>query len=101
MATSTFGSLIPMVHSTEPRPQSQASIGTCIIRAAIRVKVFAKDSNSQNNNRTDNKSSHISLHSEDGTLVGGGVLDVSFTIGVVLNGVKLFLNEVDVQVIRV
>jgi hypothetical protein len=34
MATGAFGSPIQMVHSTEPRPQTQVSIGTRIVRAA-------------------------------------------------------------------
>jgi hypothetical protein len=46
MATGAFGSPIPMVLSTEPRPQTQASIGIRIVRAATRVRLFAGDSNS-------------------------------------------------------
>jgi hypothetical protein len=53
MASGAFGSPIPVVHSTEPEPRVQASIGTCIIRAAIRVRLFAEDSISQNNGRTE------------------------------------------------
>jgi hypothetical protein len=88
MATGTFGSPIPMVHSTEPRPQIQASIGTRIVRAATRVRLFAGDSNLQSNG------------SKDGTLIVEGVLDVNFTTGTILNGVKLFPTEVAVQVTR-
>ena len=65
------------------------------------MKLFVEDSNSQNNDRTDNKSNRISLHSKDGMLIGDGVFDVNFTTGMVLNGVKLSLNEVAVQVIQV
>jgi hypothetical protein len=101
VATGAFGSLMQMVHSTKPRSQTQASIGTRIVRAAKRVRLFAGDSNLQSNGRIDNKSNRVSLRSEDGTFVGEGVLDVNFTTGMVLNGVKLFPNEVAVQVTRI
>jgi hypothetical protein len=101
MATGTFSSPISMVHSTEPRPQTQASIGACIVGAATQVGLFAGDSNSQSNGRIDNKSNHVSLRSKDGMRIGKGVLDVNFTTRLVLNGVKLFPNEVAVQVTRV
>jgi hypothetical protein len=101
VATGAFGSLMQMVHSTKPRSQTQASIGTRIVRAAKRVRLFAGDSNLQSNGRIDNKSNRVSLRSEDGTFVGEGVLDVNFTTGMVLNGVKLFPNEVPVQVTRI
>jgi hypothetical protein len=45
METGAFGSLVAMVQSTEPQPRTQASIGTCIVRAAARVRLFAEDSN--------------------------------------------------------
>jgi hypothetical protein len=101
MATGAFGSPIPMVHGTELQPRTQGSIGTRIIKAATQVRLFAGDSNSQSNGRTDNRTNCVSLRSEDGTLVGKGVLDVNFTTGMVLDGVKIFPNEVVVQVTRV
>jgi hypothetical protein len=100
VATGAFGSLMQMVHSTEPRPQIQASIGTRIVRAATRVRLFAGDSNLQNSGTIDNKNNRVSLRSKDGTLIGEGVLDVNFTTGTILNGVKLFPTEVAVQVTR-
>jgi hypothetical protein len=101
MATGAFGSPIPMVHGTEPQPGTQGSIGTRIIRAATRVRLFAGDSNSQSNGTTNNRTNCVSLRSEDGTLVGKGVLDVNLTTGMVLDGIKIFPNEVAVQVTRV
>jgi hypothetical protein len=62
------------------------------------VRLFAKDPNFQNNGTVDNESNYVSLRSEDGMLVGKGVIDVNFTMGMVLYRVKLFPNEVAVQV---
>jgi hypothetical protein len=63
--------------------------------------MVCRRSNFQNNYTVDNKSNHVSLCSEDGMLVGKGVVDVNFTTGIVLHGVKLFPNEVVVQVTQV
>jgi hypothetical protein len=101
MASGAFGSPIPVVHSTESEPRVQASIGIHIIRIATRVRLFAEDSISQNNGRTGKESNHVSLRSKDGMLIGEGVFDISFTTGMVLNGIKLFPNEMAVQVTRV
>jgi hypothetical protein len=101
MVTGAFGSPIPMVHGTKPQPRTQGTIGTHIVKAATQVRLFARDSNSQSNNRTNNKRNRISLCLKDGTLIGEEVLDVNFTTGMVLDGVKIFPNEVDVQVMQV
>lgn len=62
MATSVFGSPIAIIQCSEPRPQTQALIGMCIVRVAARVKWFAEDSNFQNIYIVDNKSNHVSLY---------------------------------------
>ena len=98
MASGAFGSPIHVVHSIEPKPGVKASIGTRIIRAATKMRLFVEDLISQNNGKTDKESNHVSLHSKDGMFVGKRVLDISFTTRMVLNGIKLFPNEVVVQV---
>jgi hypothetical protein len=62
------------------------------------VRSFAKDLNAQRNVIIDYKSNHVSLLSEDERLFDKGVLDVNSTKKMVLNIVKLFPNEVVVQV---
>ena len=85
MASGAFGSPMHVVHSTELEPRVQASIGTRIIRAAIRVRLFAEDSIFQNNDRIGKESNYVSLRSEDGMLVGKGMFDINFTTGMVLS----------------